>query len=71
MKKKKELIKDIAHNIVEAVNTTTNDYDARDLVEKELWEYGRCLGTLWVEDIDVNKTLISEGHAVEYHGGKR
>ena len=34
-------------------------------------KYGRCLGTLWVEDIDVNKTLISEGHAVEYHGGKR
>tara|TARA_B100000497_G_scaffold123321_1_gene155766 strand:+ start:1411 stop:1587 length:177 start_codon:yes stop_codon:yes gene_type:complete len=39
MKKKKELIKDIAHNIVEAVNTTTNDYDARDLVEKELWDH--------------------------------
>ena len=34
-------------------------------------KYGRCLGTLWVEDVDVNKTLINEGHAVEYHGGKR
>jgi len=34
-------------------------------------KYGRCLGTLWVEDIDVNKTLINEGHAVEYYGGKR
>ena len=34
-------------------------------------KYGRCLGTLWIEDVDVNKTLISEGHAVEYHGGKR
>ena len=35
-------------------------------------KYGRCLGTLWVDEtVDVNKTLISEGHAVEYHGGKR
>ncbi|MDB9847598.1 thermonuclease family protein [bacterium] len=34
-------------------------------------KYGRCLGTLWIEDIDINKTLISEGHATEYFGGKR
>jgi len=35
-------------------------------------KYGRCLGTLWIDEtVDVNKTLISEGHAVEYHGGKR
>ena len=32
-------IKDIAKDIVEVVNTTTNDYDARDLVEKELWDH--------------------------------
>ena len=35
-------------------------------------KYGRCLGTLWInETVNVNKTLIIEGHAVEYHGGKR
>ena len=34
-------------------------------------KYGRCLGTLWIEDIDINKTLINEGHATEYFGGKR
>ena len=34
-------------------------------------KYGRCLGTLFVNDLDVNKTLISEGHATEYYGGKR
>lgn len=38
MSKTKE-IKDIAKDIVEVVNTTTNDYDARDLVEKELWDH--------------------------------
>jgi len=36
---KSKKIKDIAKNIVKAVNTTTNDYDARDLVEKELWDH--------------------------------
>tara|TARA_R110000751_G_scaffold510_5_gene1838 strand:- start:177 stop:380 length:204 start_codon:yes stop_codon:yes gene_type:complete len=32
-------IKDIAKEIVEVVNKATNDYDARDLVEKELWDH--------------------------------
>jgi micrococcal nuclease len=34
-------------------------------------KYGRCLGILYVNDINVNKTLIQEGHATEYYGGKR
>ena len=34
-------------------------------------KYGRCLGELFVDDVNVNKKLIEEGHAVEYHGGKR
>ena len=36
-------------------------------------KYGRCLGELFVEGLkeSVNKTLISEGHGVEYFGGKR
>jgi micrococcal nuclease len=41
-------------------------------------KYGRCLGTLYVpnvenekELIDINMTLVNEGHAVEYMGGKR
>lgn len=36
---KSKKIKDIAKNIVKVVNTTTNDYDARDLVEQELWDH--------------------------------
>ena len=38
MSKTKE-IKDISKDIVEVVYTTTNDYDARYLVEKELWDH--------------------------------
>ena len=34
-------------------------------------KFGRCLGIIYVDKINVNKTLITEGHAVEYHGGKR
>ena len=38
-------------------------------------KYGRCLGELILtqgeEEINLNELLISEGHAVEYFGGKR
>ena len=34
-------------------------------------KFGRCLGIIYVNDININKTLITEGHATEYHGGKR
>ena len=43
-------------------------------------KYGRCLGELSIDTVDgkesltmvnVNELLIKEGHAVEYHGGKR
>ena len=43
-------------------------------------KYGRCLGELFIDIVDgqekltmesVNELLINEGHAVEYHGGKR
>ena len=40
-------------------------------------KYGRVLGQLHVSNessptmVNVNQLLITEGHAVEYHGGKR
>ena len=34
-------------------------------------KFGRCLGTLHVDDVNVNKTLVKEGYAWEYYGGKR
>ena len=41
-----------------------------------LGKYGRLLGELFIMDaegkqININQTLISEGHAYEYHGGKK
>ena len=43
-------------------------------------KYGRCLGEIMLDIVDgqdkltlvsLNELLINEGHAVEYHGGKR
>ena len=34
-------------------------------------KYGRCLGIIKINDASVNQQLITEGHAVEYFGGKR
>ena len=43
-------------------------------------KFGRCLGELYIDVVDgkekvtlesLNELLIKEGHAVEYHGGKR
>ena len=43
-------------------------------------KFGRCLGEIMLDTVDgkekitlvnLNELLISEGHAVEYHGGKR
>ena len=34
-------------------------------------KYGRCLGEIFIEDMNVNQQLITEGHAVAYYGGAR
>ena len=41
------------------------------LESKEVGKYGRVLGTLHMEDININQTLVDEGFAVEYWGGKK
>lgn len=33
-----------------------------------LGKYGRSLGTIWVGQVNINKTLLDEGHATEYTG---
>jgi len=34
-------------------------------------KFGRCLGILTIGGHSVNQQLVTEGHAVEYFGGKR
>ena len=65
--------KDRLKNLLEGANTI-------QLTSHGVGKYGRCLGELEVDVVDgkecltlanVNELLIKEGHAVEYHGGKR
>tara|TARA_R110002020_G_scaffold144946_1_gene318171 strand:- start:18801 stop:19145 length:345 start_codon:yes stop_codon:yes gene_type:complete len=41
------------------------------LESKEVGKYGRVLGTLIVKDVNINDTLVEQGFAVEYWGGKK
>mgnify|MGYP003642500662 CR=1 FL=1 len=41
------------------------------LESKEVGKYGRVLGTLHIDDVNINETLVEEGFAVEYWGGKK
>jgi micrococcal nuclease len=36
-----------------------------------LGKFGRVLGTLYVEDVDINQKLIDEGFAIKYQGGSK
>ena len=54
--------------------------DIFTIESQEIGKYGRVLGKIYLSRIDgkdcltqicLNDQLIKEGHAVEYHGGKR
>ncbi len=55
--------------------TKTNQHDYFVVESEKVGKFGRVLGRLHIEIDDVecciNDRLISDGHAVEYHGGKR
>ena len=34
-------------------------------------KYGRVLGELFVEGVNINQLMVEKGHATEYDGGKR
>ena len=39
--------------------------------KKARGKYGRILGTIWADDLNVNERLVEEGHAIPYFGGKK
>jgi micrococcal nuclease len=55
--------------------TETNQNDYFVLESNKVGKFGRVLGTLHIEvdegECCINQQLIKDGHAVEYHGGKR
>jgi len=57
--------------VIEILNENNNIFILKSY---GVGKFGRCLGELFVEslgDISLQKTLINEGHGVEYDGGKR
>jgi endonuclease YncB( thermonuclease family) len=37
-------------------------------VDNEKGKFGRILGTVWKDGNNINEQMITEGHAVSYHG---
>ncbi len=57
--------------VIDVLNENNNEFT---LKSHGVGKYGRCLGEIFVETLgetSLQKTLINEGHGVEYHGGKR
>ena len=34
-------------------------------------KYGRILGTIYADEVNINQQLLDEGHAIEYFGGTK
>ena len=60
----KDRVKELVENCEELSLRTIINKKARG-------KYGRILAEVLADGINVNETLVSEGHAVEYFGGKR
>ena len=57
--------------VIDILNENNNKFTLKSY---GVGKYGRCLGEIFVESLgedSLQKTLINEGHGVEYDGGKR
>lgn len=54
--------------LIEMLEESNNEFI---LISHGVGKFGRCLGEIFFGDVKLNDLLITEGHAVEYNGGKR
>jgi micrococcal nuclease len=57
--------------VIDVLNENNNEFT---LKSHGVGKYGRCLGEIFVGTLgetSLQRTLINEGHGVEYDGGKR
>jgi len=59
--KAKERLKELIEGKIVTIKTQKDDTE----------KFGRYLGIIFLNNNNINETLISEGHAIEYFGGKR
>jgi len=62
--------------VIELLSETSSKPGYFRLKSHGVGKYGRVLGELFIQDTDgnsicINETLKTEGHAYEYHGGKK
>ena len=60
-KESKKFLEQLIANSNETIYLRSYDVD----------KYGRVLGEIIIDGTSVGKTMMAEGHAVEYFGGKR
>tara|TARA_R100000808_G_scaffold7945_5_gene22793 strand:+ start:152 stop:520 length:369 start_codon:yes stop_codon:yes gene_type:complete len=56
--------------LVEMLKENKNKCVIKTSLDKK-GKYGRVLGVLYVNDVDLNEALVNEGHAKQYYGGSR
>ena len=56
--------------LVEMLKENKNKCVIKTSLDKK-GKYGRVLGGLYVNDVDLNEALVNEGHAKQYYGGSR
>jgi len=64
-KKRGLAAKDWLINILESAQTDI------EMQSHGVGKYGRVLGVLYINDVNINDLMVKEGHAKVYDGGKR
>jgi micrococcal nuclease len=64
-KKRGLAAKDWLINILESAQTDI------EMQSHGVGKYGRVLGVLYINDVNINDLMVKEGHAEVYDGGKR
>jgi len=67
-KVEKRFGKGAKHRLVEMLEQNDNKFK---VVSHGTGKFGRVLGELFIGDLNINKQMIKEGHAVAYFGGSK
>ena len=54
--------------LIEILNSAQADIEMQS---HGVGKYGKVLGELYINEVNINQLMVKEGHAKEYDGGKR
>jgi micrococcal nuclease len=55
----------------ELIRLTSEDINPIIIKSHGLGKFGRVLGTLYINDVNINQDLIDRGYVIEYQGSKK